>query len=216
MTWAAILRFPPLPELPDHLRGRSFTVVWGVHCGDEADGPGLMAPIRALGPEMDTFAVVPPAELGDLAMDPPDPLPFLATHHLLGDLPAEGIDALVDVAGPEADPVISMVQLRHMGGALGRVAPGAGARATLPGTVCLFALGVAPDPAVADATAATLAAIDRAVRPHRAGDYPNFVEHPADASAFFDEATWRRLRAVKALHDPHDVFRSNHPIPPAA
>jgi hypothetical protein len=215
MTWAAILRFPPLPELPDHLRGRSFTVVWGVHCGDEADGPGLMAPIRALGPAIDTFAVVPPGELGDLAMDPPDPLPFLATHHLLDDLPAAAIDALVDVAGPEADPAISMVQLRHMGGALGRVSPGAGARATLPGTVCLFALGVAPDAAVADATAGVLAAIDRAARPHRAGDYPNFVEHPADTSAFFDEETWRRLRAVKALHDPDDVFRSNHPIPPA-
>jgi hypothetical protein len=216
MTWAAILRFPPLPELPDHLRGRSFTVVWGVHCGDEADGPGLMAPIRALGPAIDTFAVVPPGELGDLAMDPPDPLPFLATHHLLDDLPAAAIDALVDVAGPEADPAISMVQLRHMGGALGRVAPGAGARASLPGTVCLFALGVAPDAAVADATAAVLAAIDGVARPHRAGDYPNFVEHPADASAFFDEETWRRLRAIKALHDPDDVFRSNHPIPPAA
>ena len=30
--------------------------------------------------------------------------------------------------------------------------------------------------------------------PYRAGYYPNFVEEPADASAFFDPATWARLR----------------------
>jgi FAD/FMN-containing dehydrogenase len=46
-------------------------------------------------------------------------------------------------------------------------------------------------------------------------DYPNFVEEPADASAFFDPAAWARLRAVKAAYDPADVFVGNHHIPPA-
>jgi hypothetical protein len=54
-----------------------------------------------------------------------------------------------------------------------------------------------------------------AVAPQRAGDYPNFVEEPADASAFFDPETWRRLRDVKALYDPQDLFRGNHHVPPA-
>jgi len=47
------------------------------------------------------------------------------------------------------------------------------------------------------------------------GHYPNFVEQPADATAFFDPATWARLRAVKAEWDPQDVFKANHPSPPA-
>ena len=88
-----------------------------------------------------------------------------------------------------------MFQLRHMGGALARKSPGAGARATLPGEVSLFALGVAPDERRRPGGAS--ARIDRlvaAAQPHRAGDYPNFVEEPADASAFFDAATWARLR----------------------
>ncbi len=54
-----------------------------------------------------------------------------------------------------------------------------------------------------------------AVQPYRAGYYPNFVEEPADAGAFFDPATWARLRAAKSEYDPSDVFVGNHHIPPA-
>jgi FAD/FMN-containing dehydrogenase len=52
--------------------------------------------------------------------------------------------------------------------------------------------------------------------PHRAGEYPNFVEVPADASRFFEPAVWERLRDVKSRYDPADLFAGNHHIPPAA
>jgi FAD/FMN-containing dehydrogenase len=215
MTWAAILHVPPDPALPDLLRGGSFVVVWGVFTGAEADGQRLMAPVRELGPLLDTFAMVPPAELGDLAMDPRDPLPFLSGHHLLDDVPAEAIDALADAAGPGSGATISMVQLRHLGGALSRADATAGARATLPGQICVFSLGVAPDPQTEQATRFTLSRIDAALEGHRVGDYPNFVEEPSDVRRFFDAATWQRLREVKALYDPDELFQANHPIPPA-
>ena len=32
---------------------------------------------------------------------------------------------------------------------------------------------------------------------------------------FFDADTWARLRQVKALYDPSDLFKGNHHIPPA-
>jgi hypothetical protein len=41
------------------------------------------------------------------------------------------------------------------------------------------------------------------------------VEAPSDASGFFDPDTWARLRMVKALYDPSDLFKGNHHIPPA-
>jgi hypothetical protein len=159
--------------------------------------------------------MVAPAELGDLAMDPRDPLPFLSGHHLLDDGPADAIDALVDAAGPGSGATISMVQLRHLGGALGRADAAAGARATLPGSICVFSLGVTPDPDAARDTQSTLARIDAALEGHRVGDYPNFVEEPSDVRRFFDAPTWRRLREVKALYDPDELFQANHPIPPA-
>jgi FAD/FMN-containing dehydrogenase len=164
---------------------------------------------------MDTFAMVPPAALGDMAMDPPDPLPIVSATALLGDLPSAGVDDLVAAAGPRSGSPLAMVELRQLGGALERRSPGAGARATLPGTLSMFALGVPDDERSAATMRSYLDSVERAVLPYRTGDYPNFVEAPTDASAFFDPETWRRLRAVKAHYDPDDLFKGNHHIPPA-
>src|SRR4051794_20627875 len=215
MTWASLLHFPDLPFVPEPVRGGSFAVVYGVLLGEEREGRELLRAVRDLGPAMDTFAMVPPAELADLAMDPPDPLPLITAHQLLSDLPPAGVDALVAAAGPGSGSTLGMVQLRHMGGALARRVPGAGARATLPGTLSMFALGVPEDEEMAAAVERSLAAVEHAVLPYRVGDYPNFVEEPADASSFFDSETWDRLRAAKAYYDPSDLFKGNHQIPPA-
>ena len=78
-----------------------------------------------------------------------------------------------------------MLQLRQMGGALARATPGAGARATLVGDVSMFALGAVFDEPMREAVHTALADIDVALQPYGAGHYLNFVEEPADASAFF-------------------------------
>jgi FAD/FMN-containing dehydrogenase len=218
MTWANILHFPPLPEIPEPFRGASYAIVMGAYLGEEPDGRELLRRLRDLGPEIDTFAMVPPIELGELAMDPPDPLPFVSGHEMLDELPAGLMDELLEIIGPESGSgtTVTLFNLRHMGGALARKSPGAGARATLPGEVSLFALGVAPDDEAVQAVQARIDRLVEAVQPHRAaGQYPNFVEEPADASTFFDAATWARLRAMKVAYDPQDVFKGNHHIPPA-
>ena len=215
MTWANMLHLPDVPWLPEHARDGSFAVVNGAFLGDEREGRELLRPLRELGPAVDTFAMVPPAELGELAMDPPDPLPFHLYHQMLEGVPKDAIDEILRTTGPGSGAPVAMVQLRHAGGALGRVSPGSGARATIPGEIVLVALGVTPDQESAEAVHAALGELERAVQPWRAGDYPNFVEHPTDASSFFDDATWRRLREVKAEYDPDNLFRGNHQIPPA-
>jgi FAD/FMN-containing dehydrogenase len=217
MTWANILHFPPDPAMPEALRGNSFTIVMGAFLGEESEGRDLLRRLRDLGPAIDTFAMVPPIELGELAMDPPEPLPFESGHELLEQLPASLVDELLEIAGPDSDSGTSLTlfQLRHMGGALARRSPGAGARATLPGEVNLFTLGVAEDDDAAHAVRERIERVVAAAQPHRAGHYPNFVEEPADASTFFDADTWARLRQVKALYDPEDLFQGNHHIPPA-
>jgi FAD/FMN-containing dehydrogenase len=215
MTWVKLLQFPDTPDVPEPVRGGSFTIIFGAFLGSESGGRGLLAPVRELGPAVDTFAVVPPAALGDLAMDPPDPLPFVTTTALLRDLPTAGVDDLVAAAGPGSGSPLAMVELRHMGGALARRSPGAGARATLPGSVAMLSIGVAEDEASAATAVTYLDAVDRAVLPYRTGDYPNLVMKPSDASGFFDPDTWARLRHLKALYDPSDLFKGNHHIPPA-
>jgi FAD/FMN-containing dehydrogenase len=217
MSWASLLHFPPIPDVPAFARGRSYAVVMAAFLGTETEGASLLRPLRELGAERDTFAMVPPVVLGDLAMDPLDPVPFQSTSALLEKLPAQGIDALLAAAGPESGrgPTVSMLQLRQMGGALSRVEPGAGARATLPGDISLFSLGAIFDEPMREAVGAALADVDAAVNQYRVGYYPNFVEEPSDASTFFDSDTWARLRATKAAYDPADMFVGNHHIPPA-
>jgi FAD/FMN-containing dehydrogenase len=215
MTWTSLIQFPDLPFVPEPVRGGSFAIVLGAFLGRESEGQALLRSVRGLGPAMDTFALAPPAVLGPLAMDPPDPLPFVSTTALLDDLPSAGVEDLVAAVGPGSGSPLALVELRQLGGALGRRSPGAGARATLPGAISVLSLGVPEDePGVATVTS-YLDAIDRAVLPYRSGDYPNFVEKQSDTSAFFDAETWTRLREVKALYDPSDLFKGNHHIPPA-
>ena len=76
----------------------------------------------------------------------------------------------------------------------------------------MFGLGVVPDAIAAPAVLSGLGALSAAVAPRRVGEYPNFVEHPADVSGFFEPDTWERLRRVKALYDPDDLFKGNHHI----
>jgi FAD/FMN-containing dehydrogenase len=215
MTWASLLQFPDVPDVPAPVRGGSFAVVHAAFLGAEGEGRALLRPVRDLGPAMDTFAMVPPVALADMAMDPRDPLPAMSATALLSDLPSEGVDDLVAAAGPGSGSPLAILQLRQLGGALERPSPGAGARATLPGAVGMFALGVPEDDASAATVRTYLESVERAVLPYHAGYYPNFVEEPADASAFFDPGTWARLRRLKALHDPSDLFKGNHHIPPA-
>jgi FAD binding domain-containing protein len=210
-SWANVLHFPPAPELPEAIGGRSFAVVMAAFLGSEADGRELLRPLRRLRPVMDTFAIQPPAGLGDLAMDPREPLPFRSAHALIDELPAAAIEDVARIAGRGSS--LALVQLRHMGGALSRHEPGAGARATLPGEICVFGLGVVPDAAAEPAVVSELAALSAAVAPRRVGHYPNFIEQPVDARGFFDAGTWERLRRVKALYDPQDLLKANHRIP---
>jgi FAD/FMN-containing dehydrogenase len=217
MSWASLLHFPPIPEVPSFARGRSFAIVMAAFLGEEAEGRALLRPLRELGPERDSFATVPPVVLGDLAMDPLDPLPLHSGHALLGELPSNTIDSVLAAVGPDSGrgETLTMLQFRQLGGALAREAPGAGARATLPGEISMFTLGVAPDETVHAEVHAAVADVEGALLPHRVGHYPNFVEKPADASAFFDPETWARLRGVKARYDGGELFVGNHYIPPS-
>jgi hypothetical protein len=53
------------------------------------------------------------------------------------------------------------------------------------------------------------------MRPYESGLYSNFTEESGSAGRFFGGETWDRLRTVKAQYDRDNVFRANHPIPPA-
>src|SRR3954469_7853330 len=119
-TVARVYQFPPLPFLPEFIRGKSFTVVQAAYLGNESDGAELIAPLTELGPDMNTFGMVEPAALGHLAMDPDQPLPYATSSRIVSNTSHGTIDAFVDSAGPGSASQLASVELRSMGGALER------------------------------------------------------------------------------------------------
>ena len=215
-TIGRILQLPPLPDIPEPFRGRKFVIVEAIYLGDEADGARLLAPLTALGPQVNTLATIPAAELQWLHMDPPEPVPGASDYVMLDDLTPEAVDQIVELAGPGSDSPLLVVEVRQLGGAIAKPRPEHGARGTFPGSYILFAVGMVMAPemkAVIEGHAGRI--VEALSENHSESGYMNFAERAGDASRLFEEESYGRLRAIKAGYDPEDLFRSNHPIPPA-
>jgi FAD/FMN-containing dehydrogenase len=211
-----LLRFPPLPELPEPLRGQAFAVIEAAYLGDAGSGAELIEPLRGLGPDRDTFATIPAPALGQLNMDPDQPVPTQGDGTLVAGLPAAAIDALVAVAGPDTDTTLASIEVRHLGGALARPAAGGGAQPAIDASYMVFAAGFAPTPELGAVSAGQAHAVKNALAPWRAAyDYYNFAETPAAASAVLPVASYQRLQRIKASYDPGQMIISTHPVSPA-
>jgi UDP-N-acetylenolpyruvoylglucosamine reductase len=210
-----ILRLPPLPDIPEPLRGRQIVVIEAAYQGSQAEGDALIAPLRELGPEMDTFGVMPAAGLVRLHQDPEDPVPGSGDGSLLASGPADAIDAFVEAAGPGSGCTLLSAELRHIGAAVGRRVPGSGA-ARLDGEYAMFAVGMALTPEMGEATAADVRRIQAALKPWRAAyNYFNFSESGGEGEEQFDSETYALLQEVKERFDADEMIVSNHPIRPA-
>jgi FAD/FMN-containing dehydrogenase len=207
------LQFPPIPNIPEPLRGNSFVVVEATYIGDEESGAELLRPLRELGPVMDTFATIPVEQLQELHMDPPAPVPGHGDGMLLNDLPAYAIDQLVAVAGARSGSPLISVEVRHLGGALARKSQGHGALPSIEADFALFAVGMTPTPEAMAAVKGHVEFVQTAMSQWDAGrDYLSWTERRERGERLFGPITYRRLQAVKAAVDPDDLFRSNHPV----
>ena len=214
-TSARILRLPPDRNLPEEVRGRPLVAIDGAVIGDRYEAEALMAPLRELRPEIDTFGTVPATALARLHLDPEGPVPVLSDDRLLTDLTSEAVEAFVGAAGPESGSTLMIAELRHLGGALGRTPKRHGALPRLDGDFLLFACAVPMGPASAAAGRAHAARLTEALDPWSSGRrYQNFTERPVEPGSFFEPETQSRLTAIKARVDPDGLFQANHPIDP--
>ncbi len=208
-----LFQYPPLPQLPDPLRGRSFAVIGAACLLPPAEADALLRPWRALRPDMDTFGVMPAAGLGAVAMDPQDPTPVAGDGMLLGSLPDGAIDALLGEVGPGTDSPLLVYELRQLGGALAESSPDHGALDKTDAAVAVYGAGLAQDPESGARVQDRLARIERSLGPWFAGRYFNFAEAGGSAGAVFPAGTYRRLRDVRRRYDPGAVFQANLEVP---
>jgi FAD/FMN-containing dehydrogenase len=133
--FTSVVRFvtpPPIPDVPEPLRGKPLLTIDGAFIGSKEDGDALLAPLRAIGePIMDSFAPMPTAGLSFIHMDPENPVPGIGDGMTLRELSDEAIDAWVGVAGVDSGSPLLLSEIRHVGGALGREDENGGALSKL-------------------------------------------------------------------------------------
>lgn len=195
-----VLRFPPLPEVPEPLRGGRFVAIEAALQGDAA--ASLLAPLRELAPTIDTMRTMSPAELATVHGDPPRPTPAYGESVLIDELSDAAVSAFAAAAlAPPAEALLS-IELRQLGGAL----------AAVPGAGLVFAVGIIPVPEalapVRGAVEALVAGLAGVASPRRA---KNFCERPVPAEELYGPDA-DRLRALVADRDPEGLLVAGHPL----
>lgn len=211
-TSARILRLPPLPHVPEPLRGTPVVAIDGVVLGEPGAAVPLLAPWREVGtPMIDTWAPVSIPELLAVHGDPPEPVPAAGGGMLLRAAPPEALAELVRLAGAGSDCSLLFAELRQLGGALGRRPADAGLAGHLDAGFALFSVGVAPTPEAAAAAEAQTDALIAALAPwHADHGFLNHAERPGEATEVHAAADAERLRAVRRAWDPDGVFVVSH------
>ena len=211
--WAHLFRFPPLPEVPEPVRGKAFVSVDLTHLGSQRELDALLAELREIPAlVMDTVGPVPLGRLGEIAAEPVDPMPTMETSGLLADLDEPALDRLLAVAGAGAEVPLAAVQIRHLGGALSRQTEEGGPQGGVAEQYQLFALGVPAVPELVPAIEQSLGAVRGALAEQLTGrTLFNFRSADPDATSCFSAPAAQRLREVKASVDPTGLFRSNRP-----
>lgn len=209
-TTLRVLHIPPLPDFPPFLSGRSLVVIDGAILETDAVAAEILAPLRALQPEMDTFGRIPAAGLVGVHMDPPDPTPSIAAHAVLRALPDDAVDAFLTAS---RSPGLFIAELRHLGGAFARPRPDGGAISAIEGEYLVHGIAVAPAPeAVGPATAVVQATV-AALGPWRGDALAlTFIDGGGVARAAGFGAAGERLRDLKHRFDPAGVFAAAHPV----
>lgn len=213
-VWASIMHFPPIPDLPDEIRGQSFCFVDAVLLGSHDDLARQLAPVRAAGTVLrDTVRPLQPGAVGTVCEEPVDPTPAMSSSMMLAALDDAVIDRVVERVGTAATTPLSQIQFRHLGSAARTGRPGAVDLRRGRAEFAVMTLTVAPVPEVLAAAATAMAALFDELTPWSAGvTVPTLLGPGESPERAFDAPTLASLRRLKQAVDPSYVVRGNCPL----
>ena len=219
-----LINFPPIPDVPEPLRGNSFVLVRGAWSGaDLSAGKALVDRWRAWRePLMDLWGPMPFAAADSISTDPVDPMPAMSA--------TESFDVLDDAAlavvaeatfpAPGMPPALVFSELRHAGGAVRRGAAGAVNDRSRSAEYVLYMIGVPMAPEAVPALRAHLDVTRERLAPWVSGAaYLNFLDgddRRSRAVEAFGAENLARLRRVKQAVDPAGRFGYGFGLAPQA
>jgi FAD/FMN-containing dehydrogenase len=216
-TIANVMRMPPLPFVPEDLHGRLVVMATMVYAGDVKAGQRAVAPFRALAkPAAD---LVRPMKYPEMFPDQPGNRLGRVTHTMFaGSVGRQQAETILQRTG-ESSALMAACEIRALGGAMARVPVNATAFAHRQSPMMINVQAVY-DPSTSERSEHTGWARGLAAELYdgNPGAYAGFLADEGEerVRAAYPRATWERLAAVKATHDPDNVFRLNQNITPAA
>jgi FAD/FMN-containing dehydrogenase len=210
-TVLRLLRAPDVSWLPAAVRGRNAVVIDGAIVGDPRAAADMIAPLRALRPEIDTFDVTPAASLARLHLEPEEPLAAYASSTLLAGLPPDAAQALVAAAGQDSGSQLLFAEIRQLGGALSRPSPRGGALDRIDGAFLVLTLGAGESPGGWATQRAEAERVLDALQPWGTGAlYLSMIDDRVDERRAVPTAHWDRLNRVRSAADPDGRFVVPH------
>lgn len=215
-AWFHRYHFPPLPHLPQELRGRSFAAIAVTYLGPQHEAEQLIEPLRGIPvPALGRLGPVPMDELASIAEEPVDPMPTMQHSMLVRELTDATIDALDARIGEGSDPAVTLVKVLHLGGALRTAHDGEGACGHIDEPYLVFAMGVLTGPDSRDAITRGFVGLDSALSAWTDGrTLPNFMGADGDVDLIWPPAVRDRLAEIKRRIDPMNTIRGNRAVLP--
>jgi len=192
--WLELLDFPGADPM---------VAIDSAFLGDEATARRYMRDTRHLpSPLSDTRAAMSAADLGTITGEPTDPSPGQSRAELLTALDDGALNALI------GDPIapLTVVQIRHLGGALSE--PSDSPHGALTEPYAAYMLGVPSTDSAAEAIVRRQAALARAlpISGRKPVTFLNASECLGDA---LPQASLERLRQLKSERDPDRTIQGN-------
>jgi len=211
-----LMRIPPLPFVPAEHHGAPSLVVLVAWVGGLEAGQRALAPIRAIAPAMgDMVAPMPYPAIYSLTEEAGKPITDASRSAFLDDLDDAAIAGFIE--GIETSSAeMTLIQMRVLGGAMGRVAPDATAFAHRSARIMTVMIAASADAAAVPVNEAWAVRMHDLVAPRSTGVYANFLHREGTGRIrhAYPGATYDRLVALKRAWDPTNMFRFNQNIAP--
>jgi len=216
----ALITAPPEEFVPEAARGMPAVGVIITYAGDPEEGARVVEPLTSFGPPAVNLVGPMPYVAVQQLLDAPNPkgMHNYWSGDFLEEFPDDAVDAFVDNVQPPVSPLTQMI-----------VVPGGGAISDRSDDEMAFGNRQAPfnmhylsmwppDPTQDQVNIDKTRQIAGALKPWTTGQvYLNFIgdEGMTRVESAYGPEKYERLRKIKRVWDPDNVFRHNQNIPPA-
>ncbi len=207
---------PPEEFVPAHLQGQPACGLAIMFNGPIAEGEALLAPLRALAPEVDLVGPMQYADFQCMIDDPPGMRNYWSADYL-ADLSDDAIAVFLKAGSAMRSPLAQNLMI-PWGGAMARVSDADTPMSQRDAAWVFHPFAVWESAADDDANIAWARDSIADMRQFATGGtYLNFMgDEGADrVRAAYGDKNYARLAAIKAEYDPENLFHRNQNIRPA-